>query len=278
MTYRDILVHVDSTAAGNARLALSINLAQRFDARLTGIHVIPEPDVPPLFKPSVVGRVAGNQADAARDAAETAEVSFRACVTNSKLVTDFRMAEGDIAEQIHHAARFVDLVIVGQCDTEHPTGISPFLLSERVVEACAAPVLIVPNRFASQELGRSVLIGWDGSAVAARAIRDALPFLRHARSVMMITIEADRTGHVAGPTRASAMVAHLARHGINVAAEESRSVDRTVAERLRSRAVDLRADMIVMGAFGRKRVMEFIFGGTTLEVLEHTVIPVLMSH
>ena len=62
MTYRDILVHVDSTAAGNARLTLAIALAQRFDARLTGIHVVPEPDVPPLYKPSVVERVAKNYA------------------------------------------------------------------------------------------------------------------------------------------------------------------------------------------------------------------------
>ena len=277
MTYRDILVHVDSTVAGNARLTLAIPLAQRFDARLTGIHVVPEPDVPRLYKPSVVERVAKNYAEMARDAAETTEALFRDCVRNIKVATDYRRAEGDIAEHIQQAARFADLVVIGQSDTENPPGSSQFHLSERVVVGCGAPVLVVPNQFAAQEVGRSMLIGWDGSAVAARAIRDALPFLQHARSVMMITVDPDRAGHVADGLCAPAMVAHLARHGINVAAEELPSRDRDVGKTLRSRAVDLHADMIVMGAYGHMRLMEFIIGGTTSVVLKHMFIPALMS-
>jgi nucleotide-binding universal stress UspA family protein len=165
--YRDILVHVDSTKPGNVRLALAIALAKRFGARLTGIHIVATPNVPPVYKPSAAELVAAGYAEAARKAAEQSEALFRDRVRNLALATDYVKAEGDIAEHLRQASRFVDLIMVGQADTENPPGIEPFLLPERVIFGCAAPVLVVPNRFVAEAIGRSVLVGWDGSGQAA---------------------------------------------------------------------------------------------------------------
>src|SRR5208282_140011 len=132
MRYRDILVHVDSTSAGGARLALTISLAQRFDARLTGFHVVPDPDVRPLYKPSVVERVAEDYAKLASEAAERTEALFRDCAKSRDIELEYCKTAGNIGEQLRHAARFADLVVVGQSDTENPPGTSPFLLSEQV--------------------------------------------------------------------------------------------------------------------------------------------------
>ena len=278
MGFRDILVHVDSTKIGNTRLALAIALAKRFDARLTGIHIVPDPNVPPVYKPSAVERAAKAYAEAARKAAEATEALFRDRVTNLVLATDYRKAEGDIAEHLRQASRFADLTIVGQADTENPPGIDPFLLPERVVFGCAAPLLVVPIQFVPRDIGRSVLVGWDGSGEAARAIHDALPLLRQARTVTVVAVDPDRQGHLTGGADAPAMVAHLGRHGINAAAEEILSGGRHAGEVLLSRAADLGADLLVMGAYGHMRLKEFIFGGTTPDILEQTAIPVFTSH
>ena len=77
MSFKDILVHVDSTAASRVRLRCALSLTRRFDARLSGLHVIPEPDVPPYFKPSAIERIAKIYAENARAAADKAEALFR---------------------------------------------------------------------------------------------------------------------------------------------------------------------------------------------------------
>jgi nucleotide-binding universal stress UspA family protein len=234
--------------------------------------------VPPVYKPSAAERVAAVYAEAAHKAAEQSEALFRDRVRNLALATDYVRAEGDIAEHLRQASRFGDLIMVGQADTENPPGIEPFLLPERFIFDCAAPVLIVPNRFVAEAIGRSVLVGWDGSGQAARAIRDALPFLREARTVTVVAVDPDRQGHLMGGAHARAMVARLARHGINVDGEDILSGHRDAAEVLLARAADLGADMMVMGAYGHMRLKEFILGGTTPDIVEQTAIPVLMSH
>jgi len=277
LDYRDILVHVDTTPAGEARLGLGIVLAQRFNAHLTGIHIVPEAEVPPTYKPSAVERVAEVYAETARAAAATTEALFHDRVRGLTLATDYRTMQGDIADRLRQASRFVDLVVIGQADTENPAGLDPFVLSERVVFGSAAPMLVVPILFRAPEIGRSVLVGWDGSGEAARAIRDALPFLRRASRVTVVAVDPDRQGHLPGGADTNAMVTHLARHAVNAVADVIHSGERHAAEVLLSRAADVDADTIVMGAYGHLRVREFLLGGTTPDILEHTSIPVLVS-
>src|SRR5260370_1197991 len=116
MSFKDILVHVDSTPASRVRLRLSLSLARRFDARLSALHVIPDPDVPPYFKPSAVERIAAIYPENAREAAEKAEARFREEMKDAGAATAWECVEGDLAERIAERARFADLLVLAQFD------------------------------------------------------------------------------------------------------------------------------------------------------------------
>ena len=124
MGFKDILVHVDSTPASAVRLQLGISLARRFGARMSGLHVTPDPDVPPYFKPSAVARIAKIYREGAREAALLAEAHFRDATKDIDLITAWKSVEGDIARVLGERARFADLLLVGQQDTENPPAIA----------------------------------------------------------------------------------------------------------------------------------------------------------
>jgi nucleotide-binding universal stress UspA family protein len=131
--FKEILVHVDSTPASAARLRLGISLSRRFGARLSGLHVTPNPDVPPYFKPSAVARIAKIYREGAREAAVVAEANFREATKDIDIVTAWQSVEGDIARVLAERARFADLLLVRQQDTENPPTIAAFSIPEKVV-------------------------------------------------------------------------------------------------------------------------------------------------
>jgi nucleotide-binding universal stress UspA family protein len=214
MSFKDILVHVDATPASRTRLQLALTLARRFDARLSGLHVLPEPDVPPYFKPSVVGRIAAIYAKNAKVAADLAEALFQKETKDAGADTAWECIAGDMDEMIAERARFADLLVLGQFDTENPRTISAFLLPAKVVFGAAAPLLVVPNSGSFGDAGRHALVTWDGSREAARAIRDAMPLLQAAKRVSVLALDPRRQGHMHGGAHVPELVAHLGRHGV----------------------------------------------------------------
>ena len=276
--YKDILVHVDSTPASAVRLGLGLDLARRFGARLSGLHVIPDPDVPPYFKPSAVERIAEIYRENAREAAVLAEAHFRETTRDIDTVTAWQTVEGDMARVLAERARFADLVLLGQYDTENPPTISAFLLPEKVVIDAGTPILVVPTRGTFDGIGRHVLVTWDGSREAARALRDAMPLLKAAEQVSLLAIDPDRQGHVHPDANAAEVAAHLARHGVSTEPMELPSGDKSVTDILLAQIPKLGADLVVMGAYGHSRMLEFVLGGTTQDLLGRMTVPVLMSH
>lgn len=276
MSLKDILVHVDATPASRTRLQLGLTLARRFGARLSGLHVIPNPDVPPYFKPSAVERIAEIYAENAREAANLAEVLFLEEMKDAGAATAWECVAGDMPELIAERARFADLLVLGQFDTENPPTISAFLLPAKIVFGAAVPILVVPNAGTFSDIGRQILVTWDGSRESARAIRDAMPLLQAAERVSLLAIDPLRQGHIQGGANAPGLVAHLARHGIDAEAVEMTSAE-GVATTILQHASRVGADLLVMGAYGHSRILEFVLGGTTPDLLERTTIPVLVS-
>jgi nucleotide-binding universal stress UspA family protein len=278
MGFKDILVHVDSTPASVVRLRLGISLARRFGARMSGLHVTPDPDVPPYFKPSAVARIAKIYREGARDAALLAEAHFREATKEIDIVANWQSVEGDIARVLSERARFADLLLVGQQDTENPPTIAAFSTPEKVVVDAGAPILVVPIRGTFDNFGRHILVGWDGSREAARAVRDAMPLLKAAERVSLLAVDPDRQGHVNPTANADEAAAHLARHGVPTEPREVPSAGESVTNVLLAQVTSLGADLLVMGAFGHPRLLEFWLGGTTQDLLSRATVPVLMSH
>jgi nucleotide-binding universal stress UspA family protein len=257
---------------------VALSLATRFGARLTGLHVIPDPEVPPYFKPSVVHRIAGIYQKHAREAANAASLHFERATHDSGVDIAWRCVEGDMPRLLAEHARFADLLILGQADTENPPAMRAFLLPQDVVMNAGAPVLAVPIQMALREVGHCIVLAWDGSREATRAFRDALPLLQAADRVSLIAIDPSRQGHVQIGAMVQYMVEHLAQHGVQVEAAAVPSAGKNAIDVLLSHTASVGADLLVMGAFGHPRVIEFLTGGTTYNLLYRTAVPVFMSH
>jgi nucleotide-binding universal stress UspA family protein len=140
------------------------------------------------------------------------------------------------------------------------------------------PIFVVPYTGTFTNIGRKVLVGWDASREATRAVHDAMPLLAGASSVTVITIDAKETEDGHGEIPGADIALHLARHGVSANVERTVSADVGIGNTLLSRANDLEADLLVMGAYGHSRVHELLLGGATRTVLAGMTLPVLMAH
>jgi nucleotide-binding universal stress UspA family protein len=171
-------------------------------------------------------------------------------------------------------ARRFDLSIVGQAEPDQAA------LDGLIVEAAlfdsGRPMLVVPYIQRNGLRLDRVLLCWDGSRSAARAAADALPFLRRAKVVEVVTVASEpaKSDEMPGADIAQ----HLARHGVTVELKRIVTAETDVASTILSHAADSSADFLVMGGYGHSRLREFILGGVTREILASMTIPVLMSH
>ena len=193
---------------------------------------------------------------------------------------EWHTADGDAVRVVSVFARPADLAVIGQENPDRGAfGASPDL-AENVVLASGRPVLIVPYVGAYPHAGRRVMIAWDASREAARAVADALPVLQAAQSVVTLSANPgsgprpDRHGDLPGADIAR----HLARHGVNVEVHRIETRDVSIADMLLNRIADESIDLLVMGAYGHARVREIWLGGVTRDLLRHMTVPCCWFH
>jgi nucleotide-binding universal stress UspA family protein len=284
MAIKDIVVHLDGSPQSAGRLALAADLALRHTAHLTALYVI-EPPSMPLFYGDPGGFVDGawiqemitRLAETARQEAAKVEQRFTDQMRRDGFTGEWRLAEGFVADEVALHARYADLAIVGQLRPEDSL-ISTGNVPATAMLSSGRPVLIVPYAGTFTSVGKKVLVGWKASREAARAVNDAIPLLRQARSVKVFAINPERGIDGDGDLPAADLALHLARHGIK--AEAAHTVARDVSEGdvLLNEAADMDADLIVVGGYGHSRAREFFFGGVTRGLLSSMTVPVLMSH
>jgi nucleotide-binding universal stress UspA family protein len=147
-----------------------------------------------------------------------------------------------------------------------------------VALAAGRPVLLVPYAGDFAALGRQVLVAWNGTREAARALYDAMFLLAGAEAVTVLEIDPPGDAAVDPELRAASVAAALRRRGIAARARSTVSDGMPIADLILSTAADLGADLIVMGAWGHSRLREFVLGGASRGILEAMTVPVLMSH
>src|SRR5262249_28215990 len=147
--------------------------------------------------------------------------------------------------------------VLGQSDPDDAASLEP----ESVVLSSGRPALMVPHVGVSAEIGQSVMLCWNASRESARAATDALPLLRQAKTVMVLTIEpSSDAGTDAGGAAAAAW---LARHGVNATVQRDIAPDVDVGGVILSRAADRSIDLVVMGLYGHSRLREMVLGGAS---------------
>jgi nucleotide-binding universal stress UspA family protein len=300
MKLGDILVCLDPTDAGEHRLHLAASLARAHQAHLSAAYVLtentagaaPYGDLGVAAPAGVAGVAEGSlvagipapgippapNRDTTRGAelADIVEQRYREAVRQHAVAGDWHLFSPGEAAELVALAKTIDLVVYGQASRDYrlPSGFRP----EDIVVACGRPMLVTPYAGNFAAIGRRVLVAWDATREATRALHDALPLLDKAEAVTVITVrvrEADFDRDRPGLDR---VVRHLERHGIAAHAEEALQGDLPVSDVLLSRAADLDADMIVAGAYHHSQFREALLGGVSRELLEHMTVPVLMSH
>lgn len=295
--FRDIIVVLDDSTASEIRLELAVAIAQRHDAHLTGFSALgmlmpARPYMQPLTYSQVETLPASQMlnwsagslpaspqtSQQAAEKAERIEAAFRIRLRSSAVRGEWKMAGDNVSETLVRQARHADLTIFGQVDPNHPPPPRGRQLLEDVLMTSGRPVLVVPYIGRYETAGTKVLVGWNNSREAARAMSDAMPMLAKAESVMVLeatpAVRKATTDHDAGAD----VVRHLARHGINARSSRTVIVDISAADALLSHAADMSADLLVVGGYGHSRLRELILGGVTHGLLQHMTLPVLMSH
>jgi nucleotide-binding universal stress UspA family protein len=258
MTYKDILVYLDPTDAAHDRLRLAIAMAQAHEARLTGVDASSEAAL----------------SGAWGDLASRIGTEFEAAIKQAGLVGRFvgTSAASEIGGEYGHC---VDLIIAPR-----PEGEARALVRSEIPDgtllASGAPMLILPDYWKLSPVGENIVIAWNASREAIRAVHDAMPLLVTAKKVTIFTFSARESTLQATSEMLSD---HLLRH--SVVAKISDWTDTGDLSALEALFADLdtqNADLIVAGAFGHSRLFESLFGSVSLDMLRQPTVPILMSH
>lgn len=274
--FKRILVHVDVDRPSQSRMSVASTLAERFGGRMTGVYV------PKLVMPALLGTpefpaavLLDLEARTLEDA-ENAGHLFRDHVAKKGLEADWLVARGDPVSALTNASRYMDITVLGQIASDAPN-IDGTVRPDEIVLGSGRPVLITPYIGAPSEVGSRIVVAWDGGREAARAVADAMPLLRQAGAVWVISI--DGTADTLGDDSAAEdLCSFLADHGVAARPETLGADEAEPSDVVLSRIVDLGADLLVMGCYGHTRLRETVLGGMTRDILRHMTVPVLMSH
>jgi nucleotide-binding universal stress UspA family protein len=294
MSIRTILYAASGGSAGQGAAELACRLARRFEAHVEGFHVRADPRQAALafgdgFGSPVVGDLIERTAQEVAEAAARAKQQFDQSIAAQGLplradpptlkpgeaaaleaTAAWREETGYAGDLVPRRGRLFDLVVLGRServvDQPHTDVLEDTLIH------CGRPVLLAPAK-PPKEVGVTVAIAWNGSAEAARAVAGALPFLRHAKAVRVLTAGAKDVSD------GSELVRALAWRGIAATARHPAPLPGVaVGQQLLAAAREDAADLLVMGGYGKAPWREMLLGGTTRQVVGHSLLPILIAH
>ncbi|MCW2273022.1 universal stress protein [Rhodoblastus acidophilus] len=273
MALRSILIHLTASPRCEARLKLTVELARRTGARLTGLFS-------QIAEPHRVGVAAEWPPKAYREAAEIARATFaRATEGVDAHYQDLnRGAEEDLTPQFVDYSRHFDLVVLGQRMPDNSL-IPPDLLEQIIVQS-GRPVLIVPYAGGFDSVGARAVFAWSDSRCCARAFADAIPMVVEKTESLIVSLSKAGDEQAMAYRRQSLALAaaHLDAHGLQAKTEQIVLGEIGLMDALLNRAADHGADLLVMGAFGGFRYPLFARGSGSRYLLKHMTLPVLFSH
>ena len=282
MGYQDLLLAVVSypDVTPPKALAQAATLARRLGGAVTVLAL--EADIPEMrnrLANALIGLddiardvearshvQARESAQAFIEAAAREGLSANAVVERAPLYAESELICG------HARTRDLCLMSIG------PAVLADVAIAEAVLFGSGRPVVVFPEAgesTAGPTFG-TVAVAWDGSRTAARAVADALPALKEAREVRILTVTEEKPSAKAGA--AGALVRHLRLHGVEPQVDEVSAAGEPIGRVLRDYVAARSVDLLVMGGFGHSRAREFVLGGATASVLEQPPCAILMSH
>jgi nucleotide-binding universal stress UspA family protein len=273
---KDLVVQLTGSAEDAVRLAYAEEIAAQFQSHLIGVHLHTLPNLLDIADPSRSGFVQ----DLLEQSNAQAEQSFAALTerfAQLRASHELRRLHGlpaSIGVDLVRTAREADL-FVGTRPYGDPEAL--YRIEEAVLFGSGRGCLFLPPGGTPHKTFDTVLVAWDDSRAAARAIAEAMPFLRTASSVLVGQVVTPGETSTQTDERAAPLVRHLERYGLSCRQVHTEFRDNT-GEQLGALAHQHGADLIVMGAYGHPKLIEWSLGGATRHILRHSTLPVMMAH
>jgi len=275
MSLKNILVHVTGTDQARARVDAALQLAMKHDAHLTGLGVHSDHGFPRYAAAEITSDIL-KEIESREDArlAEARSIFDEAAARAGWADrSDWLSDRGRAVEAVALHARYADLTVIGQ--RTPPGGMfGEDTFADELVLVSGRPIMIIPHIGADKPIGEHIVVAWNASREAARAVGDSMPLLEKSRKVDVMSVKPKRMGDLPGAD----IALHLARHGIKAEAKRSVANDIDTGDVLLNYVSDSGADLVVMGAYGHSRLRELILGGVTRHMLNHMTVPVMLSH
>ena len=275
---KNLLVHIPSERAMRPVIDGSISLAMARNAHLKAVSIgYAAGNVGLAINGgAAVAAVFEMERERALERANAALAVFEAEARNTGIGYEVQALTGipyETAAEISAAARLCDLSIVLQPEQTRDTFDNTIPLE--ILFQSGGPVLVMPHTHKGPFEPRRIGIAWDGSRLAARAVRDAAPFLARAQAITILCINESKTPEIPSPTE---LAAHLARHGLKAEVERISADRADVQPLILSMAADASMELLVMGAYGHSRLQERLLGGVSRGMFQSMTVPTLMSH
>jgi nucleotide-binding universal stress UspA family protein len=279
MSIKDIMVICDAGEANDYRVETALLYAKVYQAHLTGLHLVPYPIIPIYGGnfPETIPYISSEQLKQSENTANKIRDMFKKKAAEQAVPCDWKEIDGVDVRYIIDNARYTDVVIVPQGYSRYGED-NTQKIDDYLSIHLARPLIITPDLKKVFNLPKRVVIAWNESHEAARAVHDALPFLKYAEQIQIISVAANKKEEKKYMIFDNDLRKHLSHHEINV---EVKSLDRSTkgtGKTILEGALEYDADIIVMGAYGHTRLKEVILGGATRYLLRHTTIPLFLSH
>jgi nucleotide-binding universal stress UspA family protein len=282
MAFKDLLLTLATYSEPTSLSAVdtSVAFAASLGARISAIAFEIKFQMPwsPFYKafPEIPALAVGEEKKS-RAKAESLLAAFKESATKAGVFQEILTEAcqiSEVPESLSGHARLRDLTIVPMPEGDQ----LQHWYTESVIFGSGRPVLVVPHtseRSSAFELGR-VVVAWDFSQPASRAVADAVPILQKSRRVEVVTVTNEKV--ITSKRSAAELAKNLAHHGVDVSVETVDAAGRRIGDVLKSYVDVHKTDLLVMGAYGHSRVREFVLGGATRSMLSRPPIPILFSH
>lgn len=271
MALRTILLHAAPDSGFLDRLAFAVGLASQSGATLKAIYTLYPAGVPHVGR--ALSIYISGLVHEAREKEANLKAQFEQAITAAGITGTWQAVEGDVTSQLRDAVNFADVTVVSETPYGTVDDELAATLPEQLALACNGPVIVVPTGKSVPAAIRRVLVAWKPSREAGHAVRFALPVLACAETVEVLTISEDAVDiELSGEM----LVAFLASHGANATHKhvEAASAPKAIV----AEAAEFGADLIVLGAYSRSRLAEFILGGVTACMLANPPAALLVAH
>lgn len=280
MAYKTILVHLNNESRAARLIGAAMQLALPSNSHVTGLFVVPAAPAKSPLLPMISGNIIGSAIQAYRKEGESIRAAFDAATKGQPVVAEWRHHQAKrpgYVEAVLDHARSADIVVVAQRESDWDYA-DMFDIPDWLAMESGRPVLVVPKGGAFNSIGERVLVAWNNSRESARAVFDALPLLKKAAAVTLLSVEETAKPEVTSEIAGIEIGATLARHGVKVEVQQVKPGRGDAGVELLAQVAAHKCDLLVMGCYGRSRLREYVLGGATRHVLQHATVPVLMGH